>query len=38
MNIPTCSECGSKQIRTTQTHEICVSCGHRKELNDIKTN
>jgi len=35
--IPTCEECGSKQIRTTSNSEICVRCGHRKVLTPINS-
>ena len=32
LEVPECSRCGSKQIRTTKTNRICIRCGGRDEL------
>jgi len=32
LEIPECSKCKSKQIRTTKTHRICIRCGNKEEI------
>ncbi len=32
LSIPECSKCGSKVIRTTNVHKVCIRCGFREEI------